>query len=300
MRIGITGASGFIGRELRRTARAEGNELVLYSRSPRGAGSEGECWLAQPPDRPWALPEPEQPLDALVHLAGESVMGWWSAAKRARIRDSRVAFTRDLVDAVAGWRNPPGVLVSGSAVGFYGDAGERELNEDSSGGVGFLAGVCSGWERAAGGAVEKWGARVTLLRTGLVLGRDGGPLRLMAPVFRLGLGGRLGSGRQFMPWIHVQDVARLALRATADAALAGPLNVTAPAPVTNAEFTRQLAATLRRPAFFHVPEMFIRLLGGMGREMLLGSQRALPRKALDAGFAFSHPRLEGALADLLA
>lgn len=297
MRIGITGATGFIGRHLCRLARERGHEVVCYSR--RASNSAGD--LQQPARQPWNLPEPEEALDALVHLAGESVFGLWTAAKRARIRDSRVAFTEKMVAHLSCWRRPPPVLLAASGVGFYGDRGDEILNEASSGGEGFLAGVCRDWEAAAAGAEKMFDARVVTLRTGLVLGADGGALPLMRRAFALGLGGRLGSGRQWMPWIHLADEVGLILFAVENPALSGPLNLTAPNPVTNAGFTRALAAALRRPAFLHAPALAIRaLLGGMGREMLLSGQRALPAAAVAAGYRFVHPELAPALVHVLA
>lgn len=296
MRIGITGATGFIGRHFHRLARARGHEVLGYSRRAGGGG-----FLRQPDAAPWALPEPDAPLDALVHLAGESVFGLWTAAKRARIRDSRVAFTENLVAHLATWKNPPRALLGASGAGYYGDRGDEPLTETSASGGGFLAEVCLGWEAAARRAESAFGARVVLLRTGLVLGADGGALPLMRRAFRLGAGGRLGSGRQWMPWIHLDDEIALILFAVENPALSGPLNLTAPQPVTNAAFTRALAATLRRPAFFHAPALVLKtVLGGMGREMLLSGQRALPAAAEAAGYRFQHPELEGALAQLLA
>ncbi len=297
MRIGITGATGFIGRHVARLARERGHEVIAYSR--RSSAAAGA--LSQPAGQPWALPEPEGPLDALVHLAGESVFGLWTAAKRARIRDSRVNFTERMVAHLAGWRQPPRALLVASGSGYYGDRGDEPLNEDSTSGGGFLAEVCRGWETAARGAQSAFGARVVHLRTGLVLGADGGALPLMRRAFALGLGGRMGSGRQWMPWIHLADETGLILFAAENDALSGPLNLTAPHPVTNAEFTRALAAALHRPAFMHAPAFAIRtLLGGMGREMLLSGQRALPAAAAAAGYRFQCPELAPVLAQLLA
>ena len=295
MRIGITGATGLVGRHFVRRAQAAGHEVVAYSRRA------GEGRLQQPTARPWELPEPDAPLDALVHLAGEPVFGLWTAAKRARIRDSRVAFTERMVAHVAGWKQAPGTLVAASAVGYYGDGGDAVLEESSASGEGFLAEVCRGWEAAAMGARAAFGARVVCLRTGLVLGLEGGALPLMRRAFLLGGGGRLGSGRQWMPWIHLEDEVGLILLAVEQTGLSGPMNLTAPHPVTNAEFTRVLAKVLRRPAILHVPSLVLAtLLGGMGREMLLQGQRALPAVAQAAGYRFAYPELGPALAQLLA
>lgn len=293
MRIGITGVTGFIGRHVASTARARRHEVVAYSRGVK-AGA-----LQQPPDAPHALPETK--LDALVHLAGESLMGLWTQEKRRRIWTSRVDFTEKMVAHLAGWdsENLPKVLVCASGIGFYGDSGSTLVDEGAPGGSGFLADVCEGWEKAARRA-QGLGMRVVHLRTSMVLGKDGGALPLLRRVFNLGLGGRLGAGEQWMSWIHVDDEAQLIVKAVETEAISGPLNLCAPNPVTNAEFTRQLAATLKRPAFFHVPAFALRLLlRGMADEMLLGGQRALPRAAQQAGYSFAHPTLDGALRSLL-
>ncbi len=293
MRIGITGATGFIGRHVASAARGHGHEVVAYSRR------QGEGTLQQPPDAPHALPE--TPLDALVHLAGESLMGLWTKEKRHRIWTSRVDFTEKLVAHLATWKpeNRPKVFVCASGIGYYGDSGSTPVDESTPRGSGFLADVCEGWENAARQA-EALGMRVVLLRTSMVLGKDGGAFPLLRRVFNLGLGGRLGSGEQWMSWIHLDDEAGLILKAIETEGLTGPINLAAPNPVTNAEFTRQLAATLHRPAFFHVPAFALRLLlRDMASEMLLGGQRGVPRTATEAGYSFAHPTLEGALQSLL-
>jgi len=297
MRIGITGATGFIGTHLSELAARRGHEIVPYSRRSR-AGSKA---LIQPTDSPWALPQPDDPLDALIHLSGEPVFGLWTAAKRARIRDSRIAFTEQLVSHLSTWTQPPPALLVASGVGFYGDRGDTILTETSPAGSGFLAEVCLGWEAAGDRAKERLGARVVHFRTGLVLGHEGGALPLMRRAFRLGAGGRLGSGRQWMPWIHIADEVGLMLWAAENHAIAGPLNLTSPNPVTNADFTRALAAALHRPAFLHAPAFAMKaLLGDLAEEMLLTSQRAVPAAALAAGYTFQYSELASALAHLLA
>lgn len=301
MRIGITGASGFIGRHVAEQARSKGHEVVTYSRRPANHGLGDPCALIQPKTTPWMLPEPEHPLDAIVHLSGEPVLGLWTEGKRQRIRDSRVAYTKQLVSHLNTWKQPPAIFASASGVGIYGDRGSEELDEHSSAGRGFLTDVCCEWETAANGARALFGARVLVLRTGLVLGDGGGALPLMRRAFKFGLGGRLGKGSQWMPWIHIRDEAGLILWALEKSELDGPVNLASPNPVTNAEFTRELARTLGRPAFFHVPAGLLRmLLGDLAREMLLCSQRVIPRKALDSGYAFQFTHLTPALAQLLA
>ncbi len=300
MRIGITGATGFLGRHVIRQAQGIGHELVAYSRSQLGLPVLlAKETLTQPKMAPHELPETK--LDALVHLAGESLMGLWTKTKRERIWQSRVEMTQGLVSHLGTWKaeNRPRVLVCASGAGFYGDRGDEVLDESSPSGAGFLAELCVEWEKAAKEA-EKLGMRVVMLRTGMVLGPDGGAFPLLKRVFGFGLGGRLGNGRQWMPWIHVEDAARLILRAVDPDDLRGPINLTAPGAVTNAEFTQTLAKALHRPAFFHAPAFAMRLLlRGMADEMLLGSQRVSPRAATDSGYTFTHPTLAGALASLL-
>lgn len=293
MRIGITGATGLIGRHVATTARARRHEVVAYSRGAK-AGA-----LQQPPDAPHALPETR--LDALVHLAGESLMGLWTQEKRRRIWASRVDFTEKMVAHLANWKsgNLPKVLICASGMGYYGDSGSTPVDESAPRGSGFLADVCEGWEKAARRA-SGLGMRVVHLRTSMVLGKDGGAFPLLRRVFNLGIGGRLGTGEQWMSWIHVDDEAELIVKAVETDTVSGPLNLCAPNPVTNAEFTRQLATTLKRPAFFHAPAFALRLmLRGMADEMLLGGQRGVPRVAVEAGHAFAHPTLDGALKALV-
>lgn len=275
MRLGITGASGFIGRRASALAAARGWEVVPFSRHPR-----------DPRARRFAPGEPADldGLDAVLHLAGEPVVGLWNAEKRRRIMDSRVLGTRSVVEGIARAAHPPRVLVSGSATGFYGDTGDREVDETSPAGHGFLADVCRAWEAEA----EKVrSARVVLLRTGFVLGRDGGAMLRILPVFRLGLGGRLGSGHQWMSCIHVDDVAGLALWSVENEAIRGPLNAVMPSPVTNAAFTRTLARALRRPAFLPAPAFVLRFLLGRMSSMLLESSRVRPAVAERQGYHYA-------------
>jgi len=297
MRIGITGATGFIGNHVTQLAIQRGYEVIRYSRR---AGKDGHT-LQQPSAEPWKLPEPDAPLDALIHLAGEPVAGLWTNAKRTRIRDSRVAFTANLVRHLATWKAPPAHFICASAVGYYGDREDDLLTESSEPGTGFLAEVCRDWEAAAKTAQTQWGARVVSLRTGLVLGLEGGALPLLRRAFLMGGGGRLGLGTQWMPWIHIQDEAGLILHAVETPSLSGPLNLSAPHPVTNSEFTRSVAKALRRPAFLHTPAFLLKLLlGDMAKEMLLSSQRMAPEAGLASGYTFAYPTLDSALAQLLA
>lgn len=290
----LTGGTGLIGRHLRR--RLEGRALRLLSRR-QGAVSCGPAEQAEGWDGRHFEARHLSGCGAVVHLSGEPLFGVPSAKRLARVRESRVASTRSLVETLAelpaGER--PDVLVCASAVGYYGDRGEAELDETAAPGTGFLAELCRDWETEALGAAEL-GLRVVVLRTGVVLARDGGALVLMLPVFRLGLGGPLGDGRQWFPWIHVDDEAGLLARALDDPTLEGPVNGVAPHPVRNEELTRQLASQVGRPAWLRVPAFALRLaLGELGRE-LLDSRRALPAKALASGYTFLRPRLEDALA----
>lgn len=234
--------------------------------------------------------------DAVIHLAGESVVGIWTAAKKRAIVESRVQGTRRIVEAMAAMATPPEVFVSGSAVGFYSSSGDAEITETSPPGAGFLSETVQAWEAETKAAPVQ--TRVILLRTGIVLSREGGALAAMLPAFRAGLGARIGDGRQWMPWIHIEDIAMLALFAMEDASIRGPLNATAPWPSRNADFTRSLAAALHRPAFFRAPAWAVRLIGEFSHE-LLDSKRVLPGSAAEHGFRFQYPELEPALKNLV-
>jgi len=233
----------------------------------------------------------------VVHLAGEPVAQRWTAAARERIRNSRVLGTRSLVSALR--HQPPAVLVSASAIGYYGSRGDEVLTEASPPGPDFLGQVSVGWEQEARVA-EKFGVRVVTPRIGVVLGRGGGALAPMALPFRLGVGGRLGTGKQWMSWIHLDDLVSLIEFAATNAALSGPVNAVAPNPVTNAAFTRELAAALHRPAIFPVPALALKLLLGEMSQMLLGSQRVIPEAALRAGFQFRFAEAGQALRQIFA
>jgi uncharacterized protein (TIGR01777 family) len=235
--------------------------------------------------------------DAIVHLAGEPVAQRWSPAVKERIRESRVAGTRHLVQALAKLSRRPSVLICGSAVGYYGSRGDEMLTEAAAPGSGYLAEVCIEWEREAA-AAESLGMRVVRLRTGIVLDARGGALQQMLPPFKVGVGGKIGSGAQWMPWIHIQDLIGM-IQFALEKPVSGPVNGAAPYPVTNADFTKILAAALHRPAIFPVPMFALRLLFGEMAEVLLSSQRVLPKQAEASGFVFRYPQLAPALADLL-
>lgn len=297
MRIGITGATGLIGEAFAKLATASGHEVVAYSRrkiSPTGAVKT----LQLPPGAPEKLPETQ--LDVLVHLAGESLMGLWTSDKKARIWKSRVDLTQAMMAHLQTWSpsNRPSIVLAASGIGYYGSCGDTLLDEKSPRGSGFLAELCEAWENAASHA-SLWGARVVHLRTSMVLAQDGGAYPLMARAFRFALGGRLGKGRQWMSWIHVEDEAALILWALENPQVHGPLNLCAPNPELNSNFTSKLAHSLKRPAFLHVPALALRLLlRGMAEEMLLCSQRAIPGKATELGYRFAYPKLEDAFASL--
>jgi uncharacterized protein (TIGR01777 family) len=299
MRALVTGGTGFVGRRLLRLL----DEPTVLSRDPGRAGEAiGNLAGRILPWDPMAGPPPADAfdgIDAVFHLAGESVAeGRWTAAQKRRIEESRVLGTRHLVSGLQRAAEPPQVLVSSSAVGFYGDRGEEELTERSPPAGDFLARVCVAWEEAAVAAREA-GTRVAMARTGIVLGAGGGALEKMLLPFRLGAGGPLGSGRQWMPWIHVADLARLYVF-IAESSLGGPVNAVAPHPVRNAEFTRALARQLHRPAFLPAPYLGLRIVFGEFAQVLFASQRVLPRAAEEAGFVFQFPELASALRDILA
>ena len=281
MIVAISGASGLIGRSLRRRIIEAGHTAHAI---PRDSG----------PDR---LAGILRSCDGVVHLAGEPVAQRWTPAAKKRIHDSRVDGTLRLVDALARQPERPRVLVCASAVGYYGSRGDEMLTELSPPGSDFLARVVIDWEQAAQSA-EPLGLRVVRLRFGMVLGH-GGALAKLLPLFRFGVGGRLGSGDQWMAWIHIQDAVNLILFALDFSAIRGPVNATAPQPVTNDEFTNRLAIALHRPAILPAPAFALRLALGEMSEMLLASQRVLPSVAKSAGFPFQYPDLHAALENLL-
>jgi uncharacterized protein (TIGR01777 family) len=293
MRIALTGASGFVGRAITRLAHQRGHEVVAFSRTPERAVE----WAAEM--RRFSF---EQPLDftgceAVIHLAGESILGLWTKEKRRQIITSRVRGTRRVVEGILRAPERPEVFVSASAVGYYRDSGDAELTEDAAPGRSFLAATAAEWENEA---LQAKGVRVVPLRIAVVLGRGGGALKMMTPIFRFGLGGVIGSGRQWMPWIHLEDLTRLALFAVEDMDVRGPMNACAPWPVRHADFVRTLARALHRPAFFRVPAFVVRLaLRGLAAE-LLESKRVVPAATTAHGFGFHFPELEPALRDLLA
>jgi uncharacterized protein (TIGR01777 family) len=300
MKIVIAGGSGFLGTALARRLVEQRHEVVTLSRRAGTILSGGGRAVAWNPDgraAEWA-----GELDgaaAVVNLAGESIAaGRWSDARKQRITESRVLATRSLVAAIAQASAPPPVLVSGSAVGYYGPRGDEVVSEDTAAGHDFLADVCVKWETEARRA-ETAKTRVVLIRTGLVLERDGGALPPMLLPFRLFAGGPVGSGRQYWPWIHRQDWVDLVRFAIDNPQVSGPINVTAPQPVTNRDFARALGRAMHRPAVMPTPGFVLKLMmGEMAEALILSGQRAVPMKAERLGFSYSYPRLDSALAAL--
>jgi uncharacterized protein len=305
-RVAITGATGLIGPQLIAALRERGWEITVLTRDPARASAKlGEVEAVR--WDPLSEPAPVAALagrEAVVHLAGEPVAQRWSAAARRAILDSRVRGTRNLLEGLrlagepsAGAR--PGTLVSSSATGYYGPHGEEPLDEDAPPGSDFLAQVCVEWEAQAARA-QGLGLRVVQVRTGVVLDSRGGALSKMLPPFRLGVGGPVAGGRQYMSWIHTADLVGLICIALADERWRGPLNATAPEPVSNRDFSRALGRVLRRPALVPVPAAALRLLYGKMAEIVTTGARVVPAKALVLGYEFSHPRVEEALRSALA
>jgi uncharacterized protein len=289
----ITGASGFIGRKLVRTLLSEGHSVDYLGRKRSlSLDSRAAFHSWNPGERPPLSSVP--PLDAIVHLAGEPVAQRWTPEVKQRIYTSRVEGTRQLVSAIGELRHKPALLVSASAVGYYGDRADEVLTESSAPGTDFLAKLCVDWEREAARAHE-FGVRVVRIRIGIVLGRDGGALKQMMTPFRLGMGGRLGSGQQWMPWIHVDDLLRLFMFAAADSSIEGPLNGSSPEPVTNAEFTRRLAHALHRPAILRIPKFALKIAFGELADFMFASLRVMPEATKQSGFQFMYPELGRAL-----
>jgi uncharacterized protein (TIGR01777 family) len=298
MRVAITGSSGLIGSALTDALQRDGNEVVrLVRRSPRGAAEI--AW--NPMDPAGGLdPAALDGLDGLVHLSGAPIAGGlWTKARKAELRSSRIQSTKALVAALGKAANPPPVLLSGSAIGWYGDTGAREVDESAPAGTGFLADLVRDWEAAARPASQA-GLRVVNLRSGVVLSRKGGMLGPLVPLFRLGLGARIGPGTQFISWISVTDHVAAVRFLLDHADVEGPVNLTAPVSATNAEFTADMARVLRRPAIARVPAPVLRAALGELSGELLGSKRVVPRRLQEAGFAFRYPGITGALAAELA
>ncbi|UGS37474.1 TIGR01777 family oxidoreductase [Capillimicrobium parvum] len=298
MKITISGASGLIGRRLVKRLRDRGDDVTVLTRDPARGQSLGVPAVAWDPS---AGPAPASALagrDAVVHLAGENVAQRWTDDAKQRIRRSRELGTRNLVAGLAAADPAPRVLLSASAVGIYGGHGDERVPESTPPGHGFLAEVCVAWEREARAAAER-GTRVVLVRTGVVLDAEGGALGRMLPFFKLGVGGPVAGGRQYLPWIHADDVTGIYLTALDDDEWDGPVNATAPEPVTNRDFSHALGRALRRPAFAPVPALAIRTLYGEMAEIVTEGQRAVPERTQALGYTFAHPQLDEALRSAL-
>ena len=302
MRVTVTGATGLVGTRLVAALARRGDEVTVLSREPArarerlGSGIQAERW------DPLHEPAPASALagrDGVIHLAGEPVAQRWSAAAKERIRTSRESGTANLVAGLRSAEPRPRVLASASAVGYYGPRGEEEVPESTPPGEGFLADVCVAWERAAQAASEL-GVRVAVVRTGVVLDPAGGALAKMLPPFRAGAGGPVAGGKQWMPWIHADDLVSLYLAALDRAEWSGPLNGSAPQPVTNRDFSKALGRALHRPAVAPVPRLALKALYGEMEQIVTTGQRAVPIRPLALGFAFAHPELDEALRSALA
>jgi uncharacterized protein (TIGR01777 family) len=289
----VSGSSGLIGAALVPALQSNGYEVV---RLVRGASASGR--VGWDPARPLA-PESVSGFEVIIHLAGESIVGRWTEAKKRRIRESRVQGTRALAAALAKAPQPPRLLISASAIGYYGNRGEETLREDSSSGDGFLPEVCREWEAAAEPA-SKAGIRPVQMRFGVVLSALGGALQKMLLPFRMGVGGKVGNGRQWMSWIAIDDLVGAIQHVIKTDTLRGPVNGVGPGPVRNAEFTKTLASVLSRPAIFPMPGFAARFaFGQMADELLLASQRVEPAKLMASGYVFQKPELSTALEDIL-
>ena len=297
MHIFITGGTGLIGTHLCKALLAQGHCLTVLSRHPTTVAAKcGPAVQAMKSLDEWTS---DRAFDAVINLAGEPIVeAYWSAKRKQVLLDSRVGLTEKLVQRIAAAQQKPTVLLSGSAVGYYGNSGETVQDEAMAPGHDFPSELCASWENAARAAVQS-GVRVCLLRTGLVLSKRGGLLGRMLLPFKLALGARLGDGKQWMSWVHLDDYVAMVLRLLNDTSLNGAFNMTAPAPVTNAEFTQTLAQTLHRPALFVAPSFALKLAMGERACLLLEGQRVIPKRLESSGFQFAHPRLDGSLQDLL-
>jgi uncharacterized protein len=292
MKILITGASGFIGTALQRSLQEKGHDLLLASRSePRD-----KSWIQWSVEDGFADPKKLEGINAVIHLAGESISGLrWTDEKKKAIRDSRVLGTRNIVDTISELDHRPAVLIAASAVGFYGDRGDEVLTETSKSGKTFLAEVCREWE-AESRRAEDSGVRTVLLRTALVLSKDGGALGTMLLPFKLGLGGTIGDGKQWMSWVSLVDHINVINLALENEGVRGAVNSASPSPVTNEEFTKTMGEVLYRPTFIPVPEFAVHMLmGEMGEALLLDSTRVVPKRLTDLGFKFKFADLKKAI-----
>ncbi len=299
MRVLMTGATGFLGRNMCRSLIGDGHEVVAFSRNAESARrklpgvSDAITW--NPVDAPPPV-DVFEGADAVINLAGENLFALWTPSKKRAVRRSRIESTKNVVSGIAGVSAKPRVLISASAVGYYGDKGDESIVESDPPGSGFLSNLCEEWESEAARAADH-GVRTVMLRTGLALGPGGGMLPAVLPVAKSGLLGSIGSGRQWWPWVHIDDIVGTARFALANE-VQGPLNVVSPEPVRQKEFARTLAGLLGRPAFMKVPAFVLRLAGGVAEESL-ASQRVIPKKAAEAGYKHRYSDLRAALSDLI-
>lgn len=299
MNLVVSGSHGFIGSALVSSLTADGHRVIRLVRAERSSSAVAESEIVWNPEAAYVDTAKLEGKDALIHLAGEPIPGRWTPKKKARILESRFQGTRLLAEALSHLTQPPQVFVSASAIGYYGDRGDEILREESPSGRGFLAQVCREWEAATEPAAKK-GIRVVNLRMGIVLGKDGGALAQMLFPFRLGLGGRIGAGGQYMSWIALDDLVGAVQHVLATGSLRGPINAVAPNPVRNAEFAKTLGKVLSRPTIFPLPAFLVRLVfGQMGEEALLWGQRVEPARLKASGYAFRFPELDGALRHIL-
>lgn len=292
MKVLITGSTGLIGQELQKSFTEKGYEMLLASRK-EPTDDRHIQWSIE---EGFTSPEKLEGIDVVVHLAGENVSGFrWTDDKKKAIRDSRVLGTRNVVDAISKLKQKPKVFIASSAIGFYGERGDEECTESSAMGDNFLAGVSKEWE-AESRRAEDAGIRTVLLRTGIVLSKDGGALATMLTPFKLGVGGVVGSGKQWMSWISMEDEIAIINFAIENESLRGAVNAVAPNPVTNEEFTKTLGEVLYRPTFLPLPEFAISMIfGEMGDALLLASTKVMPKRLEDAGFEFKYPDLKAAI-----
>jgi len=296
MRILISGASGLVGKSLVNFLSLNQHQVVKLVRTRTDVKKDEIVWDIKKKKIDLSSLEG---FDAIIHLAGENIAGRWTEEKKKKIEESRVASTQLLCRALSGLHLPPRVFISASAIGYYGDQADRVLTETSAKGQGFLADVCNKWEHPTHALSEK-GIQVVNIRTGMVLSPKGGALKTMLLPFKLGLGGKIGSGKQYMSWIALDDLVAIFATLLQNSHITGPVNAVSPYPVTNEEFTKTLGNVLNRPTFLAVPEFVIKkLLGEMGEALLLVSQRVRPEILLDSHFSFTHPRLGEALEYLL-